>query len=349
MTSPLRRKHQTTARSTLPATVRSTPCERHRMVIHGWSAVRRWAVVVAAASFAAWTSTHSVAAVVDSPESGMSAVQAVNYSTGQSGGKLKWLPRRPQSVWAETTVTPVQYTAPARSDGRLRTAQNQQPLSNPFRDPFGDKKAQSVPAEPKARDSLPGLESDEPDILGQPYVAPKGLAPLTPTEVDSQKPLLEQEMAARQHEFKEGCPSPEDLKPIDELTTNITPSEGELPNDCPLGHATFEPRSFAPITYTWTASGLCHKPLYFEEAKLERYGHMCGPWVQPWVSGAHFFLTVPILPYKMGLELPNECMYTLGYYRPGSCAPYLLDPIPLSVRGALFEAGAWVGAACVIP
>ena len=58
---------------------------------------------------------------------------------------------------------------------------------------------------------------------------------------------------------------------------------------------------------------------------------------------------VPILPYKMGLELPDECMYTLGYYRPGDCAPYMLDPLPVSIRAGLFEAGAWVGGAAIIP
>ena len=60
-------------------------------------------------------------------------------------------------------------------------------------------------------------------------------------------------------------------------------------------------------------------------------------------SAANFFCTFPILPYKMGLEPPNECEYALGYYRPGDCAPYMLDPFPLSVRGALLEAAAWVG------
>ena len=81
--------------------------------------------------------------------------------------------------------------------------------------------------------------------------------------------------------------------------------------------------------------------------QLERYGHMAGPWLQPLASCADFFVTIPILPYEMGLEPPNECIYTLGYYRPGSCAPYLLDPLPLSVRASLFEAGAWVGGAFV--
>ena len=82
---------------------------------------------------------------------------------------------------------------------------------------------------------------------------------------------------------------------------------------------------------------------------MERYGHNLGPILQPFASGAHFFLTVPILPYKMGLEPPDECIYTLGYYRPGSCAPWILDPLPLSVRAALAQGGVWTGMAFLIP
>ncbi len=133
------------------------------------------------------------------------------------------------------------------------------------------------------------------------------------------------------------------------MTTNITPPEGELPHDCPLGNATFQPRAFAPTTFAWTASALCHKPLYFEDVQLERYGHMCGPWLQPFASGANFFLTVPILPYKMGLELPNECMYTLGYYRPGDCARTCSIRFRSAFAAALFEAGAWVGGVFLFP
>jgi len=147
------------------------------------------------------------------------------------------------------------------------------------------------------------------------------------------------------------CSSPEDFRPVTDISTNITP-EGELPDECPLTDKIFDlevPRPWCPLTFTWKASGLCHKPLYFEQVHLERYGHSWGPYLQPFVSGAHFFLTVPILPYKMGLYPPGECMYTLGYYRPGNCAPYMLDPIPLSVRAGLAQAGAWLGGIYVIP
>ena len=127
---------------------------------------------------------------------------------------------------------------------------------------------------------------------------------------------------------------------------------------CPISHETFVttfPRSTAdgcswgPTTFRWKASGLCHKPLYFEEVHLERYGHSWGPYLQPIISGGHFFLTVPILPYKMGLYPPCECLYTLGYYRPGNCSPYLLDPLPLSIRAALIQGGVSTGVAAMIP
>lgn len=121
-----------------------------------------------------------------------------------------------------------------------------------------------------------------------------------------------------------------------------------LPPECRLAG---EPqiRDFTLLTFTWKASALCHKPLYFEEVQLERYGHSAGPIAQPVISGAHFFANIAILPYKMGIHPPTECVYALGYYRPGSCAPYMIPPVPFSVRGGLYQAGAVVGASAILP
>ena len=104
-----------------------------------------------------------------------------------------------------------------------------------------------------------------------------------------------------------------------------------------------------PILFSWSGSGICHKPLYFEDRQLERHGHAAGPYVQPLASAAHFFVSVPLLPYKVGLKMPNECVYELGDYRPGSCAPYLIPAPPISVRAGLLQAGAVVGAAALVP
>ncbi|HUG69256.1 MAG TPA: hypothetical protein VMM76_16005, partial [Pirellulaceae bacterium] len=65
-----------------------------------------------------------------------------------------------------------------------------------------------------------------------------------------------------------------------------------VPTECSLGGDEFENREWLASTMTWKASGVCHKPLYFEEVQLERYGHTAGPVIQPVLSGAHFFLNI---------------------------------------------------------
>lgn len=122
-----------------------------------------------------------------------------------------------------------------------------------------------------------------------------------------------------------------------------------IPGECILGEDRLVARNWMPSTVTWHASALCHKPLYFEQVQLERYGHTAGPFRGPVVAGAHFFGSLITLPYQMAMHPPTECQYALGYYRPGSCAPWMIPPVPLSVRGALAQAGFVVGGIYVIP
>lgn len=122
----------------------------------------------------------------------------------------------------------------------------------------------------------------------------------------------------------------------------------DYPCECRLEGETFEPRRFATTMFTWKAAGYCHKPLYFEDWELERYGHSYGP-LDSVLSAAHFFITLPVLPYKMGVELPWECVYPLGYYRPGSCAPWTIPAIPISVRGMAVEAATVTGLVFLLP
>jgi hypothetical protein len=136
-----------------------------------------------------------------------------------------------------------------------------------------------------------------------------------------------------------------------DIAIAVTGEEGsDYPFECSLDESGWHAgRCWEETTYLWKASALCHKPLFFEDEQLERYGHSWSPCCQPLVSGCHFFTRLPILPYCMGVEPPNECIYALGHYRPGSCAPYMCNPVPLSCRGALFQAGAVVGAAAALP
>jgi hypothetical protein len=225
------------------------------------------------------------------------------------------------------------------------------PVDTP-NEPSDDRTPRLLPAPPTVESSLTALPAEPtpgttPDLSMQdstPNANVRNGYPANELFNTTKEPI------GKTAEPTQNCPSVKDLLPISKLGTDITTLQGEVPKDCPWGNEEkFTARSWRGLTYTWTASALCHKPLYFEDEKLERYGHMWGPWLQPIVSHARFFATVPILPYEMGLETPNECMYALGYYRPGNCAPYYLDPIPLSVRAALFEGAAWTAGVIIIP
>ena len=122
-----------------------------------------------------------------------------------------------------------------------------------------------------------------------------------------------------------------------------------LPRECRIEQVAYQPRQWAPSKVTWTASNLCHNPLYFESVNLERYGHTRGPLLEPVVQSAHFFGNILILPYKMGVHGPRECRYALGYYRPGNEAPWIKQPLPISARGALAQAATMSGLFWLIP
>lgn len=149
--------------------------------------------------------------------------------------------------------------------------------------------------------------------------------------------------------YVDECPDPNDMPSILDVPYKIVPKPGEFPERCPLPEDDYLRKAPTPITFTWKASSLCYKPLYFEDVQLERYGHYCHPLLVPFTSRARFLLTIPVLPYLMGVYPPNECIYDLGHYRPGDCAPHMLQPIPISLRGGLIQAGAVVGAAAIIP
>lgn len=95
-----------------------------------------------------------------------------------------------------------------------------------------------------------------------------------------------------------------------------------LVRDDGAGLGSIDPsREWASMAYRWNATWSNHRPLYFEDYNLERYGLSAGC-VQPAVSAAHFYYGVAILPLAMVMDPPHQRIYTLGHYRPGDCAPY---------------------------
>lgn len=83
---------------------------------------------------------------------------------------------------------------------------------------------------------------------------------------------------------------------------------------------------------TWRSPNLSHRPIYFEDENLERYGNG-HPTLQPFISGSKFFATAIFLPYHVGAQPPNECVYEMGYFRPGDCNPAYKKNRELSRRG----------------
>jgi hypothetical protein len=148
------------------------------------------------------------------------------------------------------------------------------------------------------------------------------------------------------------------FRPIGEVTANAALPPGLLPDGVtnqklmPQHPLVGDPRFYggwAEKNFAWSATKFAHYPLYFEEVNLERYGYQCSPCLQPFVSGAHFFATVPALPYLMAAQPPCECIYTLGHYRPGNCVPWQRNYPPCSCRGAAVETAVVVGLVFLIP
>lgn len=180
-----------------------------------------------------------------------------------------------------------------------------------------------------------------------------------PRQINFQAPPSdEMESEAAEPDIKKDpCAAMAD-KPLGELGIGIALPAGALPND--FASACWDQlnqaagplaamRAWPESVFHWDATCLCHRPLYFEEVNLERYGYGYGCCLQPFASAAHFFGTIPALPYCMAVECPCECVYTLGHYRPGSCPPWRHNWPPLDPLAAAAEGGVWTGMVFLIP
>jgi hypothetical protein len=158
------------------------------------------------------------------------------------------------------------------------------------------------------------------------------------------------------------------LRPITQVDTTVSGAPGQfhpdvpdkderprLPRaaelfaqDAPQVHGAGRTRPWPELLALWEAPGLAHHPLYFEEVNLERYGYSFGL-AQPVVSAAHFFGRIPALPYLATVDPPHRCVYTLGHYRPGSCAPLAWNLVPFDPLAAAVQGGVVTGLVYLIP
>lgn len=158
------------------------------------------------------------------------------------------------------------------------------------------------------------------------------------------------------------CPTPEELqewfKPLDRIKMSARHADGRMPIDCSTqlfynptgqGGSSVPERNWAMTEYNWVASNLAAQPAYWDDVPLERYGQTVCPAAQPGISGAKFFLTFPIIPYKIGVDRTHDLIYTLGYYRPGSPTPPVRQTLPFEWDAVAFEALAVTGMVFILP
>lgn len=154
------------------------------------------------------------------------------------------------------------------------------------------------------------------------------------------------------------------LRPLAEVNIQTRlPEGGALPTDMSqqahaaalngpgpvVPSAWVDQRPWMSYEFAWVASNMVHRPLYFEDLNLERYGNSACPALQPAISAARFAAELSVLPYQVALHRPRECIYLLGYCRPGSKAPNLAYVPPLRLDAAAVEAAAITGAVFIIP
>ncbi|MEZ6034541.1 MAG: hypothetical protein R3C17_15700 [Planctomycetaceae bacterium] len=116
-----------------------------------------------------------------------------------------------------------------------------------------------------------------------------------------------------------------------------------------LDNGEYIARQTSPAVLQWAPTNLYHYPLYFEDPALERYGHTYHPVVQPFASAGRFATQLAGIPYQMTLHPVCSREYTLGYYRPGECAPKKHYQIPFNEEAALVQAAALAGIFLIFP
>ncbi len=171
------------------------------------------------------------------------------------------------------------------------------------------------------------------------------------------KPIKKKHFVYDEKTLQEGNITPRDLKKITEILPyydyNSSKSgsrlKSKLPAEIELDQENHTQRTYPDTFFQWEASNISYRPLYFQDVQLERYGHTYPDYIQPFVSITKFGTQLIGLPYQMGIDSPHKTVTPLGYYQPGEPAPKLCYQIPLSLKGAVYQAATVSGLVYLIP
>lgn len=119
------------------------------------------------------------------------------------------------------------------------------------------------------------------------------------------------------------------FKPLDQIQVETQIKRPLLPEDSSgtlfsnpaiASRASLRRDEWETSVYEWKPPEYFHRPIYFQDAPLERYGQSTHPILQPGISTARFFGEVVLFPYTVLVEAPHQWVSPLGYDRPGSYA-----------------------------
>lgn len=257
-------------------------------------------------------------------------------------------PLRIATKWRTTLVAPQKNKAEQKATEAATSAPSELKVAQPTNtEPQFSVQVIPEPVEPE----LPIVPTPAQVPLPQP-VTPEPIEPQrlsSPQIVDDtpQKPTPEQLQGVNCYQ----------APPLSASSTSIALPTGALPKnvaaECALENSpTGDLRlvgGWRNTEFHWSATCMHHQPLYFEEINVERYGYTVSYCLQPLISAGRFFATIPALPYKMMIDRPCDCVYTLGHYRPGSCAPRRASHLPLKLGATAVECGWIAGLILLVP
>lgn len=213
-----------------------------------------------------------------------------------------------------------------------------QPPAVPMADPMPKapvSPSDSVPAKPEL---LPSMSNARGRLSGKPDSFFESLTP-EDREILYDGKLANQFGIGRTFNYDVGG---KEVAPPTNIAAKVFSQEPE--ENFPNGYH----RDWYPMVAMWEAPAFYHRPLYFEEVNLERYGHT-HKHLQPIYSAAHFFGNTLALPYKMGAYHPCERIYTLGHYRPGDCNPHDIHTTPFTWKGVVYTGAVYSGIGAAFP
>jgi hypothetical protein len=150
---------------------------------------------------------------------------------------------------------------------------------------------------------------------------------------------------ANQQFSAEPASMPNALRPMNELTTDISTSSGPMPRDesGALEVGTYNPLDYTladtRIAFQWESPVIWHGPLYFEDVPTEHFGQTHGRVLQPFVSAGRFICQTIMLPYKVALDPPCSRIYNLrDLPTQNTPMPQMRQWLPVEIGPALAEA-----------